>query len=248
MNLVIDIGNTAVKFIAFDQQGACVHQCESRYGDVAPLKELLEQTPVGCAIVSAVAETEEPLSSFLKTLEPRPLWLTEHTRLPIRNAYGSPASLGTDRLAAVVGAQVVFPSCNVLVVDLGTCITYDLITGDGCYRGGNIAPGMRMRFQSMHEHTARLPLVGFEGEWGNLLGRDTKEALTSGVLWGIKSEIENYISRLQQETGSLKVVLTGGDASVFYEQISKDYANVAIDEILVARGLNRILEYNENEI
>ncbi len=248
MNLVIDIGNTAVKFITFDRQGACVHQRESRKGDVAPLKNLLEQTPVGRAIVSAVAETDEPLSSFLKTLEPRPLWLTEHTRLPIRNAYGSPGSLGTDRLAAVVGAQVLFPSCNVLVVDLGTCITYDLITRDGCYRGGNIAPGMRVRFQSMHEHTARLPLVDFEGEWGNLLGRDTKEALTGGVLWGIKSEIEAYIGMLQRETDGLQVILTGGDAPVFCERINRDYANVAIDEILVARGLNRILEYNEKEI
>lgn len=248
MNLVIDIGNTAVKFIIFDKQGVCVHQCESKCGDTVPLKKLLEQTPVERAIISAVAETDEPLSSFLATMTPKPLWLNEHTRLPIRNAYGTPHTLGTDRLAAVVGAEVDFPCCNVLVVDVGTCITYDLITADGYYRGGNIAPGMRMRFQAMHEHTARLPLIGFEGNWPSPLGHTTKEALTSGVLWGIKAEIEAYIHMLHCKTDNLKVILTGGDGHVFHDQLAKNYKNITIDELLVARGLNRILEYNEKEI
>lgn len=248
MNLVIDIGNTAVKFIIFDEQGACLHQCESTCGNIAPLKKLLEQTPVNRAIVSAVAEAEEPLSLYLKHMEPKPIWLTGHTRLPIRNAYGTPHTLGTDRLAAVVGARVDFPSRNVLVVDVGTCITYDLITADGYYHGGNIAPGMRMRFQAMHEHTARLPFVEFDGNWPHPLGHTTKEALTSGVLWGIKAEIEAYISMLQHKTDDLHVILTGGDGHIFHEKLVKSHKNVILDETLVARGLNRILEYNENEI
>ncbi len=248
MNLVIDIGNTAVKFIIFDERGACIHQYESKNGDIVPLKRLLEQTPVKRAIISAVAETDEPLSSFLKAMDPKPLWLNEHTILPIRNAYGTPHTLGTDRLAAVVGAGVDFPFRNVLVVDVGTCITYDLITADGYYCGGNIAPGMRMRFQAMHEHTARLPLVGFEGDWPPPLGHTTKEALTSGVLWGIKAEIEAYIHILQTKTDNLQVILTGGDGHIFHKQLVKNYKNITIDEVLVARGLNRILEYNEKEI
>ena len=248
MNLVIDIGNTAVKFFVFDGNGNCVRQSEGGCGDVAPLERLLEEVQVDHTIVSAVADTKEPLTSLIDSLRPKPLRVDEQTSLPIRNAYGSPHTLGTDRLAAVVGACAAFPGKDVLVIDMGTCITYDLVTSDGCYQGGNIAPGMRLRFQSMHEHTARLPLVSFDGEWEEGMGRTTEEALKLGVLQGILAETVACIRSLQQAKKDLQVVLTGGDSPVFYGQISKKYTNVAIDSMLVANGLNRILEYNGKEI
>lgn len=243
MNLIIDIGNTSVKWVVF-HENAVVWRYEGGRNDVAGLAEALQQGAITASIMSAVAEPGELLLAALKEMECPVLKLTSETPIPIENGYSTPCTLGSDRLAAVVGAHAAIPDDDVLVIDMGTCITYDLIDGGGIYRGGNIAPGMRMRFESMHRWTEHLPLVQAEGEWPREIGHNTVEALRGGVLWGIVAEVEHYINFLRSSKPKLKVILTGGDAHFFENCINKD--GILMDDLLVARGLNRILAYNEN--
>lgn len=163
--------------------------------------------------------------------------------MPIGNAYLTPATLGRDRLAAAVGAAALYPGRNALIVDLGTAVTIDLLSADGVFRGGCISPGMAMRFRSLHEYTASLPLCdAIDSE--RAVGRTTDEAIRLGVMNSIAFEIEGYVARLEGEFEDLCVIFTGGDAKFFVKRIKNTiFANCN----LVFYGLNRILEYNASE-
>lgn len=243
MNLIIDIGNSKVKLFIF-HNGEPVWQYAGSKKSADGLQETVVQGKIERAIVSAVAEPGKEFLEAMKQLECPLLKLSSETPVPIRNGYASPKTLGTDRLAAVVGANVLFPKNDVLVIDAGTCITYDVIDHSGVYIGGNIAPGKRIRFSSMHTETERLPLVSDNGVWPKCLGRTTEEALRGGVMWGLKAEVDYYIESLKVVMPQLKVILTGGDAPFLKEIINKD--DLMVDPLLVAKGLNRILDYNEN--
>ena len=179
-------------------------------------------------------------------------WMTAHgmkqftadTPIPIRNAYSSPGTLGMDRLAAAVGAWSMQPGHDLLVVDAGTAITYDFVSADGTYEGGNIAPGIELRLKSLHEHTGSLPLVQANGDTP-LFGRDTETAIRSGVINGIRKELDGYMNELCSIYPSLLVFLTGGDAEFF--DIKAKSTTFAVPD-LVLRGLARITEFNEKGI
>ena len=160
--------------------------------------------------------------------------------VPLGNAYRTPRTLGSDRLAAAVAANGMYPDRNVLIVDFGTAVTVDLVTADNTFRGGHIAPGMQMRFRALHDYTASLPLCGEEGE-PELLGTTTETAIRAGVLCGMLFEIEGYIARMRALYGDLCVIFTGGDAKYFAKRIKN---TIFADCNLVFRGLNRILAYN----
>jgi len=165
--------------------------------------------------------------------------LTPDTPLPITNLYHTPQTLGPDRLASVIGAWSMHPGNDLLVIDAGTCITYDFIDHLGRYHGGNISPGATMRLRAMHEQTARLPLVKREGDRPQV-GYDTETALRTGALLGMKLEIEGYIRLFQQKYPHLLVFLTGGDARNL--DISENF-RIFADDFLVPRGLNEVISY-----
>jgi len=179
-------------------------------------------------------------------------WMTAHgmkqftadTPIPIKNAYSSPRSLGMDRLAAAVGAWSMQSGHDMLVVDAGTAITFDFVSADGVYHGGNIAPGIELRFKSLHEHTGALPLVNAEG-MVPMFGQDTETAIRSGVINGIRHELDGYLAELASIYPSLLVFLTGGDAEFF--DIKAKSSTFAVPD-LVLRGLARITECNEKGI
>jgi type III pantothenate kinase len=166
--------------------------------------------------------------------------LDHNTRVPIENKYETPQTLGKDRLAGVIGAHVKFKGSNVLVVDIGTCMTLDVIDAKGTYHGGNISPGVHLRMQAMHRYTDKLPLVDFainEDE----IGKTTVKAMQNGAIYGTIGEIESFIRRTKKKFGDLKVVFTGGDADKF--------ANLAETKIfvlpyLILVGLNEIILNN----
>lgn len=242
MNLIIDIGNTVAKCVVFDGNDVAEHQlADNRTLD--GLVQLAVRTRPQRAILSSVV----PLNSDMRrrlALLPCPLTeLTHATPVPIRNGYRTPQTLGSDRLAAVVGAASLKPGKDLLVVDAGTCITYDLIDATGFYHGGNIAPGLHMRLAAMHHYTGKLPLVGAEGETP-LTGYDTQTAIRSGALQGIACEVDGYILRLRQAYPELEVLITGGDGPKI-AVLSSEAGTGGYDEWLVARGLNAILNYNE---
>ena len=161
------------------------------------------------------------------------------TSIQIANRYRTPQTLGADRLAAVVAAFSQTHS-NTLVIDIGTAITYDFINDRGEYLGGNISPGMNLRFLSLNEHTSRLPLIESEGEHPQF-GVDTETAIRCGVIDGMRHEIQGYISEFSLKYHNLSIFLTGGDQIYFDEEIKK---RTFADKYLVLKGLNEILRYN----
>ena len=167
--------------------------------------------------------------------------LTPNTPVPLKNAYSSPETLGMDRLAAAVGAWSLKPGHDLLVVDAGTAVTYDFVSADGIYKGGNIAPGIGLRLRSLHEHTGALPLVSAQGEIP-MFGKDTETAIRSGVINGMRHELEGYIAEICSISPSLLVFLTGGDAEFF--DIKAKSSIFAVPD-LVLLGLARITEYND---
>lgn len=163
--------------------------------------------------------------------------LDERLPMPLAIDYATPSTLGHDRIAAAVGALTLAPGRDCLVVDAGTAVTYDYVTADAHFKGGNIAPGLSLRFQALASHCVQLPRVDVGGDIPTV-GYDTPTAIRSGVVLGLVAEIEMLARRL----GSPAIVLTGGDSPLVADRISD---NVIVDNDLVAKGLNRILEYNE---
>lgn len=205
------------------------------------LEELVHTFLISRALICAVCEIPPALEDMLAGAGVKAQMLTACTRVPVINDYRSPRTLGADRLAAVCGAKMLLPGENVLVVDVGSCVTYDVLLRDGHYLGGNIAPGLKMRLLSMHEHTARLPLVDKEGPTP-LIGFDTPTAMRSGAIRGITYEIRALGRDLRREYGKMRLLLTGGDAGLV-KQMSG--LRVRTDDLLVLRGLDYIIRYNE---
>ncbi|MCD8265718.1 MAG: type III pantothenate kinase [Prevotellaceae bacterium] len=238
--LTIDIGNSRAKLTVFSGDEP-LEETVTDNRRLADLPPLLTKHRVSSSIISSVVDLPEETRRMLEALPFPTLRLTHETRLPLINIlYHSPQSLGTDRMAAVVGAVSQMPERDILVIDAGTCITYDLVDRWGRWLGGNISPGLRLRLEVMHSGTCRLPLANPRGETPQL-GYDTETALRSGARQGIRLEMEGYIRELRAKYPELAVFLTGGDCLDLH---STTKSVTFADRYLVARGLNKILEHN----
>ncbi len=234
--LVIDVGNSRTKMAWF--QAGTIQVREQIEGFNWPeILQLQTNRPAQNGILSSVGQV--PPDDWIEQ-HPNWLLLDENTPLPFENTYHTPATLGRDRLAALAGAQALYPNEHCLIVDAGTCITMDLLTADGRFLGGNISPGIRMRLRSMHEGTARLPLVS-TGRMEGLLGDSTIAALRHGGQLGAVLEFEGLVRRLEPIYQPLRCLITGGDADKFVE-ITK--SRIFAHPDLVLYGLHKILEYN----
>lgn len=241
MNLVVDIGNTRVK-CAVMEAGECIAQRNAERLSPVLLDELLAAYAVGQAIVSSTRGDASDVAAMLRRRVARVVEFTARTPVPIGCDYLTPETLGRDRLAAAVGATVLWPGRDVLLVDFGTAITIDRVSADGVFRGGCISPGLRMRFRALHEFTAALPLCeAFESEDPEPLGRSTREAIRSGVVQSILFEIEGHIARARREIDDPCVIFTGGDAKYFAKRIKN---TIFANRNPVFYGLDRILEFN----
>ncbi len=240
MNLIIDIGNTTAKLAIFDKD-ELIEVFRSPNDTLDCLPMLCTRYPLRRGILSSVISLSETVRQQLEALPFRVIKLDYKTPVPIINLYKSPQTLGMDRLAAVVGAHTLKPGCDALVIDAGTCITYDFIDASGRYHGGNISPGRAMRFKALHTFTGKLPEVEAEGELP-AYGQTTETAIRVGVIQGIEYEMDGYITRLRKNYPSLLVFLTGGDEISFDSKLK---SSIFADRFLVLKGLNRILSYND---
>ncbi len=237
MNLVIDSGNTYFKCGWFDGDKLLGYRTRLSACDLR--EEILRYPEPGEILFSSVSMSVEDFCRLVKPFER--IWhLTSETPVPILKNYDSLSSLGADRVAAAVGAMTMFPGKDLVVIDMGTCITYDLVTSAGSFEGGMIAPGVRMRFKAMHAFTGRLPEVVAEGI-PPLIGKNTVHCMQSGVMNGILAEIQGLIERYRTIRPDLEVVICGGDAPFF--ETSLNLSIFAVPE-LVLTGLNRILQHN----
>ncbi len=239
MNLIIDIGNTRTKLGIFGK-GKLIRKGVLEKGwKVKELEAFIAQRKIENVAVSTVAGLEEKAEQFLKHYNFY-LKLSASTPLPIKNTYKSPKTLGNDRLAAVIGAHYLYPEKGCLVIDAGTCITYDFISAKGIYEGGNIAPGINMRLKAMHSFTASLPLVARK-TLTSPIGKDTNSSLLTGGQLGALLEMEGFIELYKAEFGQLNIILTGGDADYFANKVK---TKIFVNSNLVLVGLNQILNYN----
>ena len=239
--LVIDIGNTLQKLAVFEEKVLTFKETFQKLKP-AEIKDFIEKHgPFTGIIQSAVTiyppETEEILARAGKFI-----LLTELTPLPIKNLYQTQKTLGKDRIAAAVGAYTMYPGRNILVIDAGTCITYDFINDQGEYLGGGISPGIRMRFQALHTFTGKLPLIE-QQEYDGLIGRNTSDSILSGVNNGVLAEVSGIIRQYQDLCSDTIILITGGDNEFLHKKLK---ISIFAAPELVLLGLNEILEYNDH--
>ena len=241
MNLVLDFGNTKIKAAVFSDENKIVEIFtweEYNKETISRIKaKYLIDSALLCSVVAVSEEIEEDIKAGLSFY----LKLDSSTSLPIKNNYSTPKTLGLDRIAAAVGANMLCPNTPLLVIDMGTAITYDFVNASNEFEGGNIAPGVNMRLRAMNVFTNKLPLLEARDE-KKLLGNDTASAMMAGVLRGVEFEIEGYITEIMKKNPNLSVFLTGGDV-FFFEKTVK--SSIFVVSNLLLMGLNEILRYNK---
>jgi len=238
MYLCIDAGNTRTKAAIYDAAGQLVDTMIAGENDLNPIRDFVIQHHPLHAILSATGQLDWSLDEL--DIKGRKIDLSHETPLPISIVYSTPSTLGRDRIASACGAKAMFPGKNCLVISAGTCMTMDVILGSGTYIGGNIAPGLKMRLQSMHEYTARLPLAE-EGWPDKPFGDSTLHALQNGACLGMVMEIEGILTRAKNAFGEVLVVMTGGDSAFLAEQIE---SQIFVAPELVTQGLFQIIAFN----
>jgi type III pantothenate kinase len=241
MNLIIDIGNTRTKFSVFNRGEILitvpVDEFKAEHIDILQN----EHPDLKKVILSAVKDYSPELKAALQNLFNQFIELDANTPLPIENLYKTPETLGKDRIAAAVGGFDLYPETNLLIIDAGTAITYDIVNAKGQYLGGNISPGIDMRFKALHHFTGKLPLVK-QQSFAKLYGSSTEEAMVAGVQNGVVFEVDKAIDTFKEFYKNLKVIITGGNADFFDNKLKNTFF---VHLNLIALGLNRILEYNE---
>ncbi len=240
MNLIIDHGNTAIKFYIFDKEKIVAHKKVDLENALKIVPNFIEEFKPEYGIYSCVGRCDGRLLDYLEQ-KVNLIFFNYKTPIPIKNLYQSKQTLGTDRLAAVIGANYLYPGQNIVVFDIGTALTVDVITENAEYLGGNISPGPLLRFRALNEFTAKLPLVDL-GEPKNFLGQSTSEAILNGVVYSLTFEIDGYVETLKQNFKNLRAILTGGYADFFAKKMKN---RIFAQNNLVPIGLNRVLEYNK---
>lgn len=239
-DLVVDVGNSRMKCGLF-HLGRLVASSYMAHGDADRLAKWLHGVKLHRIALGTVAS---PDANFLEKLR---AWapvkeITGASPAPIRSLYGTPLTLGVDRLANAVAVASLFPDRSALAIDLGSCITYDLVDGLTVYRGGVISPGMHMRARALHAYSARLPEV-LPQEESIFPGTDTNTSLAAGIHHGLRFELEGMIDAFRQQHPGLAVVLTGGDAPRFAKALK---SGIFAHPSLTLIGLYALLHFDPN--
>ncbi|SFU27696.1 type III pantothenate kinase [Pustulibacterium marinum] len=240
MNLVIDVGNTFSKIAVF-QNDSIVDLEKVTFEELFfTVQKKIEKFPIKASILFSVNHDAEELSAFLKE-KTCFVKMANDLKLPFSNNYGTPNTLGQDRIALAAQAAHSFPFQNLLIIDAGTCITYDFLDDQKKYLGGGISPGLRMRFEALHNFTAKLPVIIAE-EIDFIIGSNTSESMLSGVVNGIVYEIDGFITEYSKNYKDLTVILTGGDAQFLSKRLKN---GIFANSNFLLEGLNTILELNK---
>ncbi|MFS4417553.1 type III pantothenate kinase [Maribacter sp. 2307ULW6-5] len=241
MNLIVDIGNTHIKLAIFGKDLLLYQERVGQKQLSQALQRVMDiHTSVTHAIVSAAgALSKEHLAVVSRYAKVHVLG--HASKVPFKNSYATPQTLGTDRMALVTAAFYGFPNRNSLVIDAGSCITYDLLTDRNEYLGGAISPGMGMRYAAMHRDTDKLPLLA-PGQWGDFMGNTTESCMHAGVLNGVEQEILGTVRQYGLRFKDLTVILTGGDGLFLSERLKN---GIFADTNFLLKGLNHLLEHNK---
>lgn len=238
MNLVLDIGNSYIK-IALFEKSELIQKFQFSDNFEKNILDTLSNYEIKYSIISNVGKIENTIIELLNNTT-NLLFLSNQLKFPFKNLYNSKNTLGQDRLALVSAAAFKFPKDNVLIIDAGSCITYDFKNFKNEYLGGGISPGISMRFKSLNSFTANLPLISSTNSF-KLVGDTTKSSLISGVMNGTVSEINGIIKQYFEEFKNIKIILTGGDSNFLRKRIKN---SIFADQNFLLKGLNKLLEDN----
>jgi len=242
MNLIIDVGNSFVKLAVFKDEKMLVKHKVKSSEVLKTLRQLRkEYKNIQRAIISSVGKFRKDNMAYVQKYFDT-LILSSNTKIPFKNNYSTPKTLGIDRIALVSASVEQFPEKNVLIIDAGTCITFDFITNKNNYLGGAISPGIRMRYKSLHNFTANLPLLETKIP-KNSIGDSTANSMHSGVVQGVLFEIDGAIQKYKLKYPDLTVILTGGDAKFLSKQLK---SSIFANSNFLLEGLNYLLQYNSH--
>lgn len=241
MNLIVDAGNTYVKVAVFQEDKMLSHESFKKELFRKKIEKILQEyIEIDKMITSSVTKLSEATKQFLRILPIEVHKLTHKTNVPFQNNYATPETLGVDRIALIVAAVTQFPKQNVLVIDAGTCITYDFKTDKEIYLGGGISPGLQLRYKTLNLLTANLPLLEPKMP-ESYIGDSTETSIHSGVTVGVITEIDGIIERYKEQFEHLTVILTGGDANFLAKRLKN---TIFANSKFLLQGLNNVLEYN----
>ena len=238
MNLVLDVGNSLLK-IALFEKSELIQKFKFSENYKRNIEDIISKYKVTHSIISNVGRIDDSIINILKK-STNLLLVSNQLKIPFKNLYKSKNTLGQDRLALVSAAAFNFPNENVLIVDVGSCITYDFKNNNNEYLGGGISPGISMRFKSLNTFTSNLPLIDFDSIY-QLIGNSTKNSITSGVVNGTISEINGIIQQYREEFKNIRIILTGGDSNFLLKRIKN---TIFADRNFLLIGLNKLLEDN----
>lgn len=239
MNLTIDIGNTQTKLGFFD--GLELQSIENFSStETIQWHSILDTHKITHSILSQVGNVQLDLETLYNNTQC--VEVNHQLQLPFTSNYDPFENLGIDRLVGLAAAAYLFPRENVLIIDAGTCITYDLMTAKAHHIGGVISPGLMMRYKAMHRFTHQLPNLDIK-EPSSFPPTNTDEAMHHGVISSVVAEIEAFISRFATSTPTFRIILTGGDASFLSKRVKN---GILADENFLAIGLNLLLETNKS--
>ena len=242
MNLIIDVGNSWVKLAVYNDKQIVHHKAIAMEELKREVQKALRAYPkITHSILSAVAPVEYEIIELLKKHSECHV-LHSDSRIPFKNRYGTPDTLGLDRMALVAAASEAYPNTNVLIIDAGSCITYDFLNARGEYMGGAISPGIHMRYNALHTFTANLPQLEAM-EPTELVGNTTDNSIHSGVIFGVAGEVDGVIDRYNAEYRRLSVILTGGDGPFLSKRLKN---TIFAHSNFLLEGLNYLLELNKH--
>ena len=238
MNLVVDIGNSSLKVAIFDKKlmtSKFIYTNQS----LNIFSDLFKNNVIDNCLISNVSTIDKNILDFLK-INSNLFSINESINLPFINLYKTKNTLGHDRIALVSAAAIDFPDQNILIIDAGTCITYDFKNRKNEYLGGSISPGLMIRFKALNSETVNLPLLKTYLN-NKLIGNDTNSSIISGVVNGLISEIDGIINQYQERFKNIKIILTGGDSDFLLNKIKN---TIFADQNFLLKGLNYLIENN----
>ena len=249
MNLCIDQGNSRTKVALMTDEGKMINHFIYKSFSSSDVERLFDLYDITDSIISSVVDIEAAVVNTLHRRSQHFVLFDHNTPVPIINRYDTPQTLGLDRLAAAVGAKSLCPDENLLIIDAGSAITYDFVTEKGEYIGGNIAPGIKMRFTILQRMTKKLPLVDAEeNELIPLFGKNTRDAIAAGVIRGIAYEVKGYMRTVREKMSHYQTYVTGGHAQYILNNVRtsrNEKRELHYERNLVLIGLNTILCANK---
>ncbi|PZR05414.1 MAG: type III pantothenate kinase [Flavobacterium psychrophilum] len=218
MLLAVDIGNTKIKAAVFEED-VFLEKFVFAKNDVPDQVENIfsKYEKIKVSLLSSVGNDAPELLSELGKRSKLGI-IGRDVNFPFTNKYATPATLGIDRMVLSAGAVIRYPEKNRLIIDAGTCVTYDFIDSNDNYLGGAISPGLQLRYNAMHNFTAKLPLLYPEMP-EEFIGNSTAGSMHSGVVNGMLHELEGFVRQYNEQYQELTIILTGGDADFLAKRL-----------------------------